>query len=611
MKKTISVFLTLCSLCGCVTAQEGVSKLPETPDTDSVTSDDRNILEETDAFDNECSITLGSDVKISGEGAWIDNNCVKISESGVYTVEGATSDGMIFVECTDTVKIVLKDAEITNKSGAAIISQSDKLILECASGTVNTLADSKEYSYSRNFEDKDKHESTIYTEGDLYITGGGSISVTGNMSEAVTCGGSLFTGGVSFGINAEDNGIKSGGNITAEGTEITIVCEKDGIKTDGGVTMSDCEMDVKAGNDAVQAEKEFTAVNSVLTVCTYGDITADTELSSKGFKAADMAFTDCIVSAEVTDHALKANGTLDISGGTFSVSSSAGKGFTSEGNMTLSSAEINISAASEGIESKATLTVESGSIDVKAEEDGINTGGDDNSADHSMNIKGGKLVVTSGGDGLDSNGDINISGGTVVVFGPVNDANTAVDCGDFGFKINVTGGKLFALGSSGMMMVPESNYKAVRRLNAAENERVTVTDGNGNIIISIQTPKTAQGLLFSDGTAAEGYKIWLGGTVQNEVVENDIISGGTLSGGTEITADATGFGGGMGFGGRQDGGKKPGMGERPEFPQNGEMPDMGEAPEPPQGEQMPEMGEMPELPQDGEMPVPPELTEAA
>lgn len=604
MKKPLSLLLTVCALSSCNSAQEGISSLPDAAGSEATVLSNYDIFEETDTFTNECEISLDHDISINGEGAWIDDNCITISESGVYTVTGEMSDGMIYVKSRELVKIVLDNASITNKSGAAIISDSDKLIIECAEGTENRLKDSKDYTYERSFENEEKHEAAVYAEGGLYFTGEGSLAVTGKKSDAITAAGALFIGNASLAVTADDNGIIGTQSVTIDGTDVAVVSGKDCIKTKnetkGTVTLSGCNLTLTAENDGIQADTLITADGASITITTTGDIEADPELSSKGLKALDMTLSGCTVSVNSTDHAIKADGKADISGGTFTVSSSVGKGISAEGTLTLSGADITVLNAEEGLESKSTLTIDGGNINITSTDDGINTGGDDLTVDHTMNINGGTIIVNAEGDGLDSNGDINITGGTVVVFGPVSEGNSPVDCGDNNNIISVTGGKMLAIGSTGMTKAPAGGYVMSRSLGAQAGDTVTVADGSGNVILSVTAPKSAQGIIFSDGTDAEGYKIFKNGKLSDSADENGFVTGGTVSDGTEISSgDIGGFGGGMrpggGFGGnRPDGGRNPmgempERGEMPEIPEGGAMPDMGTPPEKPEGG----MGEIP------------------
>ncbi len=554
IRRIFTAAAVILSICGCNTQQNEVS----TTASDGVLSENselssQDILDETEAFSNECSITLDSTISINGSGAWIDGSCIIINESGVYTVTGKMSDGMIYVDTAETVKIVLENAELTNKNGAAIISTGGKLVLEAAEGTENRLTDGKDYDFARSFEKEGLHRSAIHSDGELYFSGSGSLAVNARYKDAVYAEKAVYISDCTLDIEADKAGIGSGNIIEASDCTIGVASEGDCIKTEsgsgGGITIDSCKLTLSSEKDGIQSGYDLKIKGSNINVNTSGDILADTELSSKGIKALKMEITDSDITASTTDHSIKCDGEAIITGGKLILSSSQGKGITSEGALTIN-ADIDISKSEEAIESKSVLTINGGNINVVSSDDGLNTGGDDFAADHTMNINGGAIVVNAGGDGLDANGDINVTGGTVVVFGPENNANSSLDSGDFGFSINVSGGKILAMGSMGMMKQPSGECISSTAFSSAQGTEITVKDSGGNVIVSVTAPKAVNGLIFC-GENAESCKIYADGA--------------------EVRTQ-TGFNGG--FGGKdgrmQNRGERPEMtGKRPGMPEGG------------------------------------------
>ena len=594
--KTIAKIIAICTAVGGCRAETEMSSSVISADINSTVGDAVVTLEEEESFSNECVVELGNTVSINGKGAWLDDNCIKISQSGVYTISGKLSDGMIFVETADKVKLILNNVEIENSDGPAIISNSEKLIIKSAENSNNSLKDSKDYSYSRDFEDELKHKSAVYSEGDLIVAGGGSLSIKARYGDAMTSGGTLSMKKGSLTIDAEDNGVIGADGITATNLELNITSENDCIKTgsDAGTSISvnNSRLSlVSEKNDGIQAEGLVFINGGELDILTSGDIESDTELSSKGIKGAEIKLTDADINISSTDHAVKSDGTIDLSGGKLEISSTMGKGVTADGALTVNDTEIAVTDAEEGLESKNVLTINSGNINIRSRDDGINTGGDE--GDHSLNITGGYVYVNADGDGIDSNGNINIYGGTVVVFGSSDSENTALDCGDEGNFINIAGGKVIAFGSFGMMKAPRQGYLFSMEERFAAGGEVVVTDAQNNEIISATVPKSAQSVLFSDGTSAEGYKILSDG---KELALTDIMNRGNgFSGRGEMPAFP-------------ENGQMPPSGEAPAFPENGQMPPSGEVPAFPENGQMPPLGEPPAFPENGQNP--PQLPES-
>lgn len=531
----------------------------------------QDILDETEVFSNECSITLGSTISINGSGAWIDDGCITINENGVYTVTGEMSDGMIFVDTSETVKIILDNAELTNKSGAAIISTGGKLVLEAADGTENSLTDGKDYDFARSFESEELHRSAIYSEGKLYFSGTGRLAINARYKDAVYAEEAVHINECTLEIVADKEGIGSGSVIKAADCTVTVISEGDCIKTEsaseGGIALDRCNLNLSSEKDGIQSGYDLKIKECGINVNTTGDILADTELSSKGIKALRMEITDSNITAVTTDHSVKCDGEAVISGGSLTLSSTSGKGITAVGALTIN-ADIDVMQSREAIESKDVLTINGGNINIVSTDDGLNTGGDDFLTDHTMNINGGTIVVNAGGDGLDANGDINVTGGTVVVFGPANDANSSLDSGDFGYSINVSGGNILAMGSMGMMSTPNGTCVSATDFSAAQGAEIAVKNSNGDEVVIVTAPKAVNGLILC-GDNAEEYRIYADGTeVQTQ------------------SGFGSGFGGiGGGFEGR-DGkaNKKQNItGEPPELP-DGTMPEnAGEIPEMPEG----------------------------
>ncbi len=565
--KSVKLFIAaavIISMCSCNARQTETSDIYDGMtylDGENLSSQD--ILVETESFSNECSIILGSTISINGSGAWIDDGCITIDESGVYTVTGEMSDGMIYVDSEETVKIIFDNAELTNKSGAAIISTGGKLVLEAAEGTENRLTDGKDYDFSRSFEKEELHRSAIHSDGELYFSGNGKFTINARYKDAVYAEKSVRINNCVLDIEADKSGIGSGSIIEAVGCTVNVTSEGDCLKTEsdreGGITLESCNLTLSTEKDGIQSGYDLKINSSVINVHTSGDILADTELSSKGIKALKMEITDSDITVASTDHSVKCDGETVITGGKLTLSSSAGKGIAAEGTLTIN-ADIDVTQSEEAIESKSILTINGGKINVVSTDDGLNTGGDDLTADHTMNINGGTIVVNAGGDGLDANGDINVTGGTVVVFGPENNANSSLDSGDFGYGINITGGNILAMGSMGMMRQPNGSCISAADFSASEGSEITVTDSSGNMIVSVAVPKETKGLIFC-GEAAESCKIYLDG---KEIQ-------------TRSGFDA-GFGGFGGRGGRED----RNTGGRPELPE-GVMPEGGFGITPPDG----------------------------
>lgn len=530
-----------------------------------------------------------------------------MTEGGIYNLSGTLSDGMIYVSSDEPVKLVLNGVSVNNPNGAALFCADGQLTVEAANGTENSFSDG-EYTYERDFESKSDSEpsAAIFAKDDLEISGSGKLTVTSGENNGIVCKDALSVSDCSLYVSAANNGIKGKDSVYAKNASITVKSAGDCIKTDnnekGAMSLIGCALELNSGEDGIQADGLLTLSGGTVNIETTGNIKDNSDLSSKGIKAGEISAAGCTVTINSTDHSIHSSGVAVIKSGSYSLSSSSGKGVSAHGDLTVNDGEIFVLNSTEGLESKAVMNINGGKINVFATGDGLNTGGgtsffgwnnssdEEDNGDHTLNINGGYIYINASGDGIDSNGDINITDGTVIVCGPTADGDGPLDCGDNGNKITVTGGVVLALGSTGMMEAPEENYIASKTLGAAAGSVITVADGSGNVLASAVLPKKAQGLVFSDGTVCEGYKIYVGGTLSDAPDENGVVTSGTINGGTE--AEQTEVTGGFGNFGGFGSGQKPGRGDRGDFqpPEDMTFPQEadGNPPELPDGMTFPE-----------------------
>lgn len=119
---------------------------------------------------SECRINIGSEVSVSGQGAWFDGTDICISEGGVYTLSGVYDSGCINISTDDPVKLVLNNIYISNSDGYAINSSANKLVIEPVYGSTSLL--------SGNGGD---FSVAVYSDGDIVFTGKGGMTVDGSV----------------------------------------------------------------------------------------------------------------------------------------------------------------------------------------------------------------------------------------------------------------------------------------------------------------------------------------------------------------------------------------------------------------------------------------------
>lgn len=128
------------------------------------------------------------------------------------------------------------------------------------------------------------------------------------------------------------------------------------------------------------------------------------------------------------------------------------------------------------------------------------------------------------GDGLDSNGDLTINGGELYIDGPSDNGNSAIDYGDRS-SAYINGGTVVAIGSSGMAEeMSDSSKQEVLMVKLGEQKQageVTLTDSNGNVIVSYTALKAYDCVIISTADLESGvtYTLTTSGTTTEVTVD--------------------------------------------------------------------------------------------
>ncbi len=329
----------------------------------------------------------------------------------------------------------------------------------------------------------------------------------------------------------------------------------------------------------------------------------------------DLIITGGTLNITALKDALNGKDCVKIRDGIFNLTVTDGNGIQSKngddatkGYVYICGGEISVLNGQEGVEGTA-VVIDGGTIDIMVQDDGLNaargnssaeteeSGGSDrggemgNDTNCYIAINGGTITIDAGGDGIDSNGSIYVTGGTTYVSGPEDNGNAGLD---YNGSAQITGGTFVVTASSGMAQgFSDSSiqYSLLNNLTsvALAGTEATLTDADGNVIISVTPQKQYQSVLISTPELLkdETYTLVCGDQTAAITLSSISTSNGQLSG----------FGGG--------GGKMNWDGKRPDgsqMPQGSERPDGGQTP---QGSEMPDGSQMPsgsERPDDGQMP---------
>jgi len=337
-------------------------------------------------FSSTISIAFGTTVAItnplaeSGVTIAETNGDVVITSTAsevAYVLSGTTTNGSVKIYSDKKYKLTLNGVNITNADGPAINLQSGKrAFLVLADNTTNTLADGATYTASGTEDMK----ATLFSEGQLIVSGNGSLSVKGNYKHAI----------------CTDEYLRIiSGNITVTSAKSDGIHTNDAFISDGGTVT------ITTSGDGIQVEEGYIVINSG---------TFNINVVDKGIAAS--WDTDATIDPYLT-----------INGGTITVNSSAGEGIESKSILTINNGTIVVKTADDGLNAGTFIYINGGNIYAySSSNDGIDSNG-------KLTVTGGKIVSVGAGspeEGFDCDRNtFKITGGILVGIGGATSSPTA------------------------------------------------------------------------------------------------------------------------------------------------------------------------------------------
>lgn len=496
----------------------------------------------------------------SGVVSYVDGAHVAIdlAAKGVSGVEiiliGATTDGSLKVYSDNKYKLSLYGVDLTSQRGPAINSQSKKRVfVDLAEGTTNRLTDCAAYGddvYTPAGVFNEDRKGAFFAEGNIIVSGTGALVVNGKSNHAIVTDGCYYQrpGTTIVVESAEKNGVHVKGD-SDDGTGAYIAGGKlyarvagtagKGVKSDMDITVAGGRLDIAtSGNAYYDSEEQDTSSAAALKAD--GDIeilggTHTLSSSGSGGKGLNADTNICIAGGATT---------ITTSGTRYTYSSqltSSPKGVKADGDIEISGGELNISVTgrsegSEGLESKSSIKISGGEIVIDAYDDAIN-------AASALTITDGRLYAYStNNDGIDCNGTLTIDGGLVIGISSKGAPEAGIDVDNSNnFKVN--GGTVIGYGAT-LQSTPSTQSKqcvvSYGGVSVSVGKMLAVLDSQSQPILTFEVPFQMSGanFFFSTPTLTKGssYVVESSGTLSGyDDMWQGWYSGGVWSSGTQLT----------------------------------------------------------------------------
>lgn len=511
IKKTVAACcIALMLLSGCTKSaktesadtKDTVSDLTEQEenlsDTDEDTAEDTDSMftdrdKEVGYDENECTAIQLSDDGSScdSQSVSIEGQTVTITEEGTYLLSGSLSDGSVVIYTDENVKVrlILNGVSINSSSSAAIyVKSADKVFITLAPDTENVLSNGGTYETV----DDNNIDSVIFSKSDLTLNGSGSLKVASGDMTLLDGTYTITAGGGSE--NGEDHQEERPGGSGGPGEP-------------GGMLPSGERPQGEPG-EKLQEESETTDEGE-----------ASETAGTKGIKAnGSLAISGGTYTIYAADDGFHSNSDIAISGGTLTIAS-GDDGIHADGQVTVSDGTIVISESYEGIEGSEKVLIAGGRITLTSDDDGLNSA--------VVEISGGHTEIDAEGDGIDSNGTFTVSGGETYVSGPAGDGDGALD---YETDAVITGGILIAAGSSGMTVnFGEKSTQGSILLNTGSQKAgtdIVLTDASGTELLSWQSSKSYASVVISCPEIVQGESYTIkAGTSEATVTVDSLIYG--------------------------------------------------------------------------------------
>ncbi len=334
------------------TDSDEVRQLSNTADSDLFTERD---LEQTADTSEAKSITVA------------DNKTIDISSEGVYTISGSAENCTVRIDADETAKVqlVLDGVDIENEDFPVIYVLSADKVFITTTDSENTLTVSGQFTS----DGENNTDAVIYSKDDIVLNGTGTLSITSNYGNGITCKDDMKITGGTYDVRSALDAFEANDTISVCGGDFNISTNKDGFhcendEAEGTVTISGGTFTISGASDGIQA---------------------------------------CAV--------------LQIDGGVFDITAAEGLEATyiviNDGDITISASDDGINAAAASAACETAVVFNGGNINVsvgQGDTDAVDSNG-------SVYVNGGTISITAQMSSFDYDGTAEFNGGTIIING--------------------------------------------------------------------------------------------------------------------------------------------------------------------------------------------------
>ncbi len=323
---------------------------------------------------------MGSRITVSGEGISVNGSVVNITAGGDHVVTGTLTNGMIYINTEERVKLRLKGANITNSNGPAIYFENvDKGFITISKDTVNYLTDGSSYS-------DEEATATVFSRDDLEIKGGGTLYIKGNYKHGINSNDDLIIEEGNIFIEATTDGIHTNEKVKIKGGNVNITAGSDGIDAGEAITIEDGTLNINAAGDGIKSSEDITI--------TGGDFKLETDSDGIDSKM-NLLIEDGTFNIESANDGLKGVTSVKVTGGTFDIVA-ASEGIQTDDYVEIKGGNFKIKARS-GIRAEKDIIISGGTVNVTQPREELE------SISGRVIVNGGRLNITVSESGFSSN----------------------------------------------------------------------------------------------------------------------------------------------------------------------------------------------------------------